>query len=61
MEIQARNERNRRYIEESLRIIEEFFTLLAPPLEKQTAYRSFWKPAGHEFGGGSSAFISRRL
>ena len=26
MEIQARNERNRRYIEESLRVIEEFFS-----------------------------------
>jgi flagellar biosynthesis/type III secretory pathway chaperone len=59
MEIQARNERNRRYIEESLRIIEEFFTLLAPPPEDPPAYGPFENRRANS--GGSSSFISRRL
>jgi flagellar biosynthesis/type III secretory pathway chaperone len=59
-EIQSRNERNRRYIEESLRIIEEFFTLLAPPLEKTPAYVPFGNRRSMN-SGGSSSFVSRRL
>jgi flagellar biosynthesis/type III secretory pathway chaperone len=60
LEIQARNERNRRYIEESLRIIEEFFTLLAPPPEEPPAYGPFENRRAMN-SGGSSSFISRRL
>jgi len=60
MEIQTRNERNRRYIEESLRIIEEFFFLLAPPPEKPPAYGPFENRRAMN-SGGSSSFISRRL
>ena len=60
MEIQARNERNRRYIEESLRVIEEFFFLLAPPPEKPPAYGPFENRRAMNSGGPSS-FISRRL
>jgi flagellar biosynthesis/type III secretory pathway chaperone len=60
MEIHARNERNRRYIEESLRIIEEFFILLAPPLEQPPAYVPFGNRRAMN-SGGSSSFISRRL
>ena len=41
LEIQARNDRNRRYIEESLRVIEEFFSLLVPPPEKPSGYGPF--------------------
>jgi flagellar biosynthesis/type III secretory pathway chaperone len=60
MEIQVRNERNRRYIEESLRIIEEFFTLLVPSPEKPPAYVPFGNRRAMNSGGASS-FISRRL
>jgi flagellar biosynthesis/type III secretory pathway chaperone len=60
MEIQARNERNRRYIEESLRVIEEFFSLLAPPPEKPPAYGPFENRQAMN-SGGCSSFISRRL
>ena len=60
MEIQARNERNRRYIEESLRVIEEFFFLLAPPPENPPAYGPFENRRAMN-SGGSSSFISRRL
>jgi flagellar biosynthesis/type III secretory pathway chaperone len=60
MEIQARNERNRRYIEESLRVIEEFFSLLAPPPQKPPAYGPFENRRAMN-AGGSSSFISRRL
>ena len=60
MEIQTRNERNRRYIEESLRIIEEFFSLLAPPPEKPPAYGPFENRRAMT-SGGSPSFISRRL
>jgi flagellar biosynthesis/type III secretory pathway chaperone len=60
MEIQARNERNRRYIEESLRVIEEFFFLLAPPPEKPPAYGPFENRRAMNSGGPSS-LISRRL
>jgi flagellar biosynthesis/type III secretory pathway chaperone len=60
MEIQARNERNRRYIEESLRVIEEFFFLLAPPQGKPPAYGPFENQRAMN-SGGSSSFISRRL
>jgi flagellar biosynthesis/type III secretory pathway chaperone len=60
MEIQDRNERNRRYIEESLRVIEEFFSLLAPPPEKPSAYGPFENRRALN-SGGSSSFISRRL
>jgi flagellar biosynthesis/type III secretory pathway chaperone len=60
MEIQARNERNRRYIEESLRVIEEFFALLAPPPGKPPAYGPFENQRAMNSGGFSS-FISRRL
>jgi flagellar biosynthesis/type III secretory pathway chaperone len=60
MEIQARNERNRRYIEESLRVIEEFFSLLAPPTGKPPAYGPFENLRAMN-SGGSSSFISRRL
>ena len=60
MEIQARNERNRRYIEESLRVIEEFFSLLAPPTGKPPAYGPFENQRAMN-SGGSSSFISRRL
>ena len=60
MEIQARNERNRRYIEESLRIIEEFFSLLAPPQEKPPAYVPFGNRRAMN-SGASASFISRRL
>ncbi len=59
-EIQARNERNRRYIEESLRVIEEFFSLLAPPTGKPPAYGPFENQRAMN-SGGSSSFISRRL
>jgi flagellar biosynthesis/type III secretory pathway chaperone len=60
MEIQARNERNRRYIEESLRVIEEFFSLLAPPPERPPAYGPFENRRTLN-AGGSSTIISRRL
>jgi flagellar biosynthesis/type III secretory pathway chaperone len=60
MEIQTRNERNRRYIEESLRVIEEFFFLLAPPQEKPPAYGPFENRRTMNAGGPSS-FVSRRL
>jgi flagellar biosynthesis/type III secretory pathway chaperone len=59
-EIQARNERNRRYIEESLRVIEEFFSLLALPPEKPPAYGPFENRRAMN-SRGSSSFISRRL
>ncbi len=60
MDIQSRNERNRRYIEESLRVIEEFFFLLAPPPDKPPAYGPFEKRRAMN-SGGSSSFISRSL
>lgn len=60
MEIQVRNERNRRYIEESLRVIEEFFSLLAPPPERPPAYGPFENRRAMN-SGGSPSFISRRL
>jgi flagellar biosynthesis/type III secretory pathway chaperone len=60
MEIQARNERNRRYIEESLRVIEEFFFLLAPPAEKPPAYGPFENRRAMNSAGPSS-FVSRSL
>ena len=60
LEIQARNDRNRRYIEESLRVIEEFFSLLAPPPEKPPGYGPFENRRAMN-SGGPSAFISRRL
>ena len=56
--IQGRNDRNRRYLQESLKIIEEFFSLLALPGETPPAYRRFGNQRGP---AASQYFISKRL
>lgn len=58
-ELRSRNDRNKRYIEETLKIIEHFFSLLALPEDKPPVYMR-----GYENGGsrtGSRSLISRRL
>ena len=57
-EIQNRNERNRRYIEETLKIIEQFFSLLALPEEKAPVYMRY---ENDRWSTGARPFISRRL
>lgn len=57
-EIASLNDRNKRYIEETLRIIEKFFSLLALPEERSPVYRHYEN--GRSTSTGRS-YISRRL
>ena len=56
--IQTQNDRNRRYLQECLKIIEEFFSLLALPGQAPPTYRRFENQGG---AARAQSFISRRL
>jgi hypothetical protein len=57
-EIFSLNERNKRYIEETLKIVEHFFSLLALPEETPAAYMRYENGRSAQ---GARALISRRL
>jgi DNA repair exonuclease SbcCD ATPase subunit len=57
-EIFSLNDRNKRYIEETLRLVEHFFSLLALPEEKPPVYMRY---ENGRAAPGARSLISRRL
>jgi hypothetical protein len=57
-EVHSLNDRNKRYIEETLRIVEHFFSLLALPEEKAPVYMRY---ENGRASAGVRSLISRRL